>query len=56
MKKATLLKRLRTNRAIAEILGISVQAVTKWPDDKPIPPARLLQLKDKRPDLFGGAK
>lgn len=52
MKKSTLLKKLGTNRAIADVLGISVQAVTKWKPDKPIPKDREDQLRKARPELF----
>lgn len=54
MKKARLLKLLGTNRAIADILGISVQAVTKWPVARNIPKRREDELRKKRPDLFAG--
>lgn len=52
MKKASLIKQLGTNRAIADLLGISVQAVTKWAHNKNIPKAREEQLRKLRPDLF----
>lgn len=40
------------DRAIAEIFGIYPQAVQAWPKDRQIPQLRLLQLKEKRPELF----
>jgi len=52
MKKSQLLRKLRTNRAIAELLGISVQAVQKWPVDRRIPKEREDQLRKIRPELF----
>ena len=52
MKKAALIKVLGTNRAIADLLGISVQAVTKWAPERDIPPARERRLRELRPDLF----
>lgn len=52
MKKYTLIKHLGTNRAIAELLGISVQAVQKWPLNRNIPKERIEQLRKIRPELF----
>lgn len=55
MKKAALLKRLRTNRAIADVLGISVQAVTRWPVDGDIPAKRADQLRQQWPAIYKAA-
>lgn len=52
MKKSQLLKKLGNNRAIAELLGISVQAVQKWRADRPIPRQREDELRRIRPELF----
>lgn len=52
MKKAALLKRLGTNRAIADVLGISVQAVTRWPTDGNVPKKRVDQLRYEQPEIY----
>lgn len=58
MTKSQLKRKLKArgeewnDRAIAEIFGIYPQAVQAWPKDRPMPQLRILQLKDKRPELF----
>jgi hypothetical protein len=57
MTRAELLKRLRTNEAIADVFRsfgerITVQAVQQWPMNKPIPRLREMQLLVNRPKLF----
>lgn len=58
MTKAQLKRKLKargeecTDRAIAEIFGIYSQAVQAWKPERRIPELRLLQLKEKRPELF----
>lgn len=52
MTKRELVERLGTQAAIASLLGISRQAVSAWPDEEPIPPLRMYELKERRPDLF----
>ena len=58
MTKAQLRNKLKargeecTDRAIAEMFGIYSQAVQAWKLNKRIPELRLLQLKEKRPELF----
>jgi len=45
MKKNDALQHFGSERAIAEAIGISVQAVNKWGDD--VPPLRAYQLQEK---------
>jgi predicted GIY-YIG superfamily endonuclease len=47
-----LLSAMGSNRNIAEALGISVQAVTKWALTEAIPRDREDQLRKLRPELF----
>lgn len=42
-----------TDAALADLFGISRAAIAQWPEDKPIPVLRQLQLPQLRPDLFG---
>jgi hypothetical protein len=37
---------------LARLFGVIKQAVSQWPDDKPLPLARRYQLALMRPDLF----
>lgn len=39
--------------ALASALGISQQAVSDWPADRPIPDARQWQLRALHPSVFG---
>jgi hypothetical protein len=41
-----------TDAALAQFFGISASAVSQWPEDRPIPEIRQLQLEKRRPDLF----
>lgn len=50
MTKTELLRAARSEYAIAVALGISRQAVNRWGDR--IPPLRLYQLRDRRPEWF----
>ena len=43
---------LTTDADLARFFGINRWAVGQWPDEKPIPELRQLQLEKKRPDLF----
>lgn len=36
-----------TDVELADFFGITKQAVSRWPDDKPIPRLRFLELKEK---------
>lgn len=38
--------------ALAQLLGITVQAIYMWPDNAPIPMARQWQLRALRPETF----
>lgn len=50
MKKQAAIDLAGSATALAEILGISIGAVSQWGDD--IPDARMWQLKVLRPDWF----
>lgn len=52
MTKNELIDRLHTSSAIARLFGIKRQAVDQWPDAKPIPELRLLQLQRMKPHWF----
>lgn len=40
-------------RELAELFGVTKSAVSQWPKNAPIPPARYLELRYViRPDLF----
>lgn len=51
--KRQLLSIFKTQTAIAQILDISIQAVSFWELDAPIPAIRELQLKTTYPSMFG---
>ena len=38
--------------ATGEILGISAAAVHRWNENNRIPPLRMFQLRERRPDIF----
>lgn len=38
--------------ATGEILGISAAAVHRWSKNNRIPPLRMFQLRERRPDIF----
>lgn len=46
------IKRAGSVRALADILNVSYQAVQQYKLKGSIPPARLLQLMDLRPEWF----
>jgi len=49
-----LLHHLKTKAAIADLFGVSPQAITQWGDDEPIPPAQELRLRlELMPSIFG---
>jgi predicted transcriptional regulator len=49
MTKQELIKKATSRKALAELLGISLSAISQW---KKVPQARLWQLKDLRPEWF----
>lgn len=55
MTKSELLVTFKTAAEIARFFGITDAAVGQWGDDEPIPELRELQLRLRRPDLFGAA-
>lgn len=55
MKKSEAIEKAGSLTKLAEILGISVQAVSKWPGNK-LPPLRVYELKAKKPRWFRVAK
>jgi hypothetical protein len=50
---AKVLLEIETDADLARFFGIGRWAVGQWLDDEPIPELRELQLRDRRPDLFG---
>ena len=50
MRKTLAIKKAGSIRALAELLGVTTQAVHKWPLD--LPPLRVFQLKEKKPGWF----
>ena len=54
MNKRTAIKKAGSAYRLAKMLGISRQAVSKWPSV--LPPLRVYQLQDKYPELFGVKK
>lgn len=54
--KLEVLAALNINQArLCEILGLTAGAISQWPDDKPIPMLRWLQLKHELfPEVFAG--
>ena len=49
MTKQQLIKKAGSRKALAELLGISLSAISQW---KVVPKARLWQVKDLRPEWF----
>jgi len=49
MTKQELIKKATSRKALAELLGISLSAISQWIN---VPQARLWQLKDLRPEWF----
>jgi predicted transcriptional regulator len=49
MTKQELIKKATSRKALAELLGISLSAISQW---KKVPQARLWQLKNLRPEWF----
>ena len=43
---------LKTDTELAEFFNVCNQAVSQWPNDKPIPIRRQLELHIKNPKLF----
>ena len=54
MKKRTAIKKAGSAYRLSKMLGISRQAVSKWPDDVPL--LRVYQLQEKHPEIFGVRK
>jgi hypothetical protein len=54
MNKATAIKRAGSITALASLLNIKRQAVSKWPEE--VPPLRVYQLKELRPEWFAKGK
>lgn len=52
MNKSEAVKKATSAYKLAKMLGVSRQAVSKWPGDH-LPPKRLEQLKAVRPEWFG---
>ena len=44
-----------TDTKLADFFGITISAVSQWPEDEPIPERRMLQVALRRPDIFGPA-
>lgn len=55
MTKTEAIKRAKTGKALALLLGISPQAVSKWADDR-IPPLQVYRLRELRPRWFRKTK
>jgi DNA-binding transcriptional regulator YdaS (Cro superfamily) len=51
MDKQTAIKRAGSVRKLAALLGISCQAVYKWPEDA-VPPAQLVRLRQMKTHWF----
>jgi len=49
MTKQQLIKKAGSRKALAELLGISLSAISQW---KKVPQARIWQAKDLRPEWF----
>jgi predicted transcriptional regulator len=49
MTKQELIDKAGSRKALAELLGISLAAISQW---KNVPQARLWQLKNLRPEWF----
>ena len=54
MKKQTALKKATSVRLLAELLGISTQAVHKWPDT--VPQTSEAKLRQLKPNWFSKTK
>lgn len=54
MKKRTAIKKAGSAYRLAKMLGISRQAVSKWPAE--VPALRVYQLQEKFPEVFGVKK
>jgi predicted transcriptional regulator len=54
MTKTEAVARAGNANKLAALLGISPQAVSKWPET--IPPLRLYQLREKKPRWFRKAR
>lgn len=52
MKKSTAVKKATSAYKLAQLLGISRQAVSKWPDL--IPAGQVVRLQELRPEWFAG--
>jgi len=50
MDKTYVINKLGGPAAVADLLGITRQAVEKWPEK--VPALRVYQLRELRPDLF----
>ena len=50
MKKANAVKLAGSAYKLAQILGLTRQAVSKWKED--LPPLQVYRLKDLRPEWF----
>lgn len=53
MTKIELVQIFGTAAAVARFYGITDAAVSAWPDNASIPELREVQLRLRRPDLFG---
>ena len=51
MTKSEAVKRAKTQKALAKLLGISPQAVSRWQADY-IPPLQVYRLRELRPRWF----
>jgi predicted transcriptional regulator len=52
MKKRTAVKKAKSAYKLAQILGITRQAVSKWPADSEIPQAQESKLRELHPEWF----
>jgi len=46
----------KTDSEIAGFFGITASAVSLWGDNSPIPELRMLQAKQRRPELFADSQ
>jgi predicted transcriptional regulator len=51
MKKSTAVKKAKSAYKLAQLLGITRQAVSKWGDGD-VPPAQVAKLQELRPEWF----
>lgn len=56
MTKADAIQKAGSIANLARILGITTNAISNWPDKKPIPKGREWQLKVLRPEWFMNTK